>query len=48
MPEILGRILCYLGVHDYELTGATFGFGAPGGISKLRCRRCGTVKTKVT
>ena len=48
MPEIIGRVLCFLGLHDLELIDATFGFGSPGGISKLRCRRCGTIQTKVT
>jgi len=47
MPDILGRVLCFLGMHDYVLTDATFGFGAPGGISKLRCRRCGKKKTEM-
>lgn len=47
MPDILGRFLCFLGMHDLELIDATFGFGAPGSISKFRCRRCGDVKTKV-
>jgi len=45
MPNILDRVLCFLGLHDYALTDATFSFGAPGGISKLRCRRCGKIKT---
>ena len=32
MPEILGRILCFLGIHDDTLLEATFGFG-PGGLA---------------
>lgn len=47
MPDILSRVLCYLGLHDYVLIDATFGFGAPGGISKLRCRRCGKIRSKL-
>ncbi len=47
MPEIIGRVLCFLGLHDYVLTDATFSFGAPGGISKRRCRRCGKLKTEI-
>ncbi len=48
MPELFGRLLCLFGMHDLELTDVSYGFGFEGGISKLRCRRCGTIKTKVT
>lgn len=48
MPNIIGRILCFLDLHDYVLIDATFGFGSSGSISKLRCSRCGKIKTKVT
>ena len=48
MPTLIGRVLCFLGLHDYALIDAAFSFGSPGGISKLRCRRCGKIKTKVT
>lgn len=48
MPGFLGRLLCFLGMHDLELTDVSYGFGYEGGISKFRCRRCGTIKAKVT
>jgi hypothetical protein len=47
MPTLLGRVLCFLGMHDYALIDASFSFGAPGSVSKLRCRRCGKKKTRL-
>jgi len=47
-PEIVGRVLCFLGLHEYELIDVTFGFGSSGSISKLRCCWCGKIKTKMT
>ncbi len=43
MPPILGRLLCYLGLHDMRVIDKTFGFGAGGGTEKVECRRCGIV-----
>ncbi len=40
MPAILGRILCFFGLHDFRLVDATFGFGAGGEVTKLQCQRC--------
>jgi hypothetical protein len=48
MPQVIGRILCFLGLHDYALIDATFSFGSSGGIRKLRCNRCGKIRTEVT
>lgn len=48
MQAILARILCFLGLHDDELLGATFGFGPGGTVQRLRCRRCGRRTTRPT
>lgn len=46
MPRILGRILCLVGVHDFEVLDVTFGFGPGGGVAKVRCQRCGLTTTR--
>ena len=43
MPKILGRLLCLLGIHDFRVTEATFGFGPGGSVQKVQCKRCGLV-----
>ncbi len=45
MPRILGRLLCLLGVHDFQILEVTYGFG-PGGVQKVQCRRCGLTITQ--
>ena len=46
MPAILGRILCFFGVHDFRIVDATFGFGAGGGVTRVQCQRCGLTTTR--
>ncbi len=46
MLAILGRILCFLGVHDFQLVDATFAFGAGGEVIRLQCQRCGLTTTR--
>ncbi len=46
MPAILGRILCFFGLHDFRIIDATFGFGPGGGVSKVQCQRCGLITTR--
>jgi hypothetical protein len=41
VPAFLGRILCFFGLHDFQLIDATFAFGAGGEVTRVRCRRCG-------
>ena len=40
LPTLLGRILCWLGFHDYRVVNVTFEFGADA-VEKDECRRCG-------
>ena len=40
MRALLGRLLCLLGIHDYHVIDATFGFGADSSVIREQCRRC--------
>ncbi len=48
MHDLIARILCYVGWHDFEITEVIFGFGPSGGVEKVRCRRCGLATTRPT
>ena len=48
MRAILGRVLCFFGVHDFHVVDATFAFGPGGGVAKVECRRCGLTTTRKT
>ena len=37
----LGRLLCFLGSHDFRVVEVSFAFGGSSGIEKVECRRCG-------
>ena len=41
-----GRLLCFLGVHDFRLVESIGGFGLAGSVEKVECRRCGFVTTR--
>jgi hypothetical protein len=45
LPPLLGRILCWLGFHDFRVVNVTFGFGTDG-VEKDECRRCGVTRTR--
>lgn len=46
VPAWLGRLLCWLGVHDFRLVECTLGFGAGGRVETVECRRCGHTITR--
>ncbi len=46
MPSFLGRILCFFGLHDFQIIDATFGFGAGGEVTRVQGRRCGYATTR--
>lgn len=49
MPRLaafLGRILCWLGFHDYRVVDVVFEFGADP-VEKDQCRRCGAIRTRI-
>ncbi len=45
LREYVGRLLCWLGIHDFHVVDVTFGFGAGGSVERVECRRCGLVRT---
>ena len=46
MEELLGRILCWIGFHDFHVIGADFSFGQGGEVETVECRRCGYWMTR--
>jgi len=45
LPPLLGRILCWLGLHDFRVVSKSFGFGTEG-VERDECRRCGVTVTR--
>ena len=39
-------LLCWLGIHRYQIIDTIFGFGASGSIQKIKCKICGIQKIK--
>ncbi|MGH8584402.1 MAG: hypothetical protein ACREWG_16855 [Gammaproteobacteria bacterium] len=39
--KTLGRIACFMGLHNFRVVEVTFGFGGSDAVEKLECRRCG-------
>ncbi len=48
LPPLLGRLLCWLGFHDFRVIDRAFEFGDGGGIEKVECRRCGAIMVRQT
>ncbi len=46
MWEFIGRVLCWLGFHDFRVVDVTFGFGGGGSVERIECRRCGLATTR--
>ncbi len=46
LPILLGRLLCWLGFHDYRVVNVTFDFGADA-VEHDECRRCGTTRIHI-
>lgn len=42
----LGRVLCFLGIHDFQVLDVVMSFGSGGGVAKVRCRRCDFTTTR--
>jgi hypothetical protein len=40
LPPLIGRILCWLGIHDFRVDSVTYEFGTDA-VEKDVCRRCG-------
>ncbi|GMQ88131.1 MAG: hypothetical protein BMS9Abin08_1356 [Gammaproteobacteria bacterium] len=48
LPPLLGRLLCWLGLHNFRVVDRMFEFGAGGAIEKVECKRCGVTMTRQT
>ena len=46
ISTLLGRLLCLLGIHDFEILEVSAGFGIGGSVAKVRCKRCGIITTR--
>ena len=46
LAAVVGRLLCFLGFHDFKIINAPLGFGSAGGTSTVECKRCGRVFTR--
>ena len=46
LESMLGRLLCWLGLHDFETIDVTMSFGPGGAVEHVRCLRCGYVTTR--
>ena len=46
LPPLLGRLLCWLGFHDYRVVDVTFEF-ASDPVEKDQCQRCGAIRTRI-
>ena len=46
IPPWLGRLLCWLGFHDYRVVDVVFEF-ASDPVEKDQCRRCGAIRTRI-
>ena len=38
---LLGRLLFWLGIHDFRVIDVTLGFDDAGDVEKVQCDRCG-------
>ncbi len=46
MRALIGRLLCLIGIHDYQVIDTTFGFGPNSSVSRVECRRCGRMNIR--
>jgi len=46
MPILVGRLLCWIGLHDNRVISVTGSFGAGGSVEKRECRRCQKVTVR--
>ncbi len=42
----LGRLLCWLGLHEFRVISKSFAFGTDGGVETVEFQRCGTIMTR--
>ncbi len=45
-PNLLGKVLCWLGIHDFRVINKSFEFRTDEGVELVECRRCGLRLTR--
>jgi len=45
-PVPIGKVLCWLGLHDYRVINKSFEFRTDEGVELAECRRCGARVTR--
>lgn len=45
MKDLIGKILCWFGFHDYRIIDVNYEFAAKG-IERDECRRCGATRIR--
>jgi len=45
MKKLVGKILCWLGFHDYRIVDVNYEF-ATRGVEHDECKRCGVTRTR--
>jgi hypothetical protein len=43
---LLGKLLCWVGFHDFRVISRSFEFRAGEAVEKVECRRCGLKMTR--
>ncbi len=46
LEAAVGRLLCWLGLHDFETIESAMSFGCGGAVETVKCRRCGYITTR--
>ncbi|MED5464670.1 MAG: hypothetical protein VX699_08465 [Myxococcota bacterium] len=44
----LHRVVCWMGIHDFELIEANLSFISGCGVEKVQCRHCGIVMVQAS
>ena len=44
--SIMGRLFCWLGLHDDRVIDGTYGFGPGGNVERVECKRCRRMETR--
>ena len=43
---LIGRLLCRIGIHNFQVIEIKFGFGTGGQVEVVECDRCGYKATR--
>ncbi len=45
MKKLIGKLLCWLGFHDFRVIDVNYEFGTKG-VERDECARCGVIRTR--